>query len=217
MTPAEADHLRRIETARITALVNADMDVAERLHAADYQLITPRGVALSKTEYLLAVATRELHYLVSSRPPRWTSGATNRSRSSAIECVSAFIGRRRRRSSAGTRTAIEATRATGKQCGHRRRSCARTERGAVVRRYLVAHTRKSRPALPDSQSHTPWGVCARSAVRRSASRRCDPVSVLLDGLEADENLESVPSGWRVLLLRSNDVGPTTCGRMRSTR
>ena len=64
MTPAEADHLRRIETARITALVNADMDVAERLHAADYQLITPRGVALSKTEYLLAVATRELHYLV---------------------------------------------------------------------------------------------------------------------------------------------------------
>ncbi len=64
MTPAEADHLRGIESARLTALVNADRDVAEQLHAVDYQLITPRGIALSKTEYLHAVATRELHYSV---------------------------------------------------------------------------------------------------------------------------------------------------------
>lgn len=64
MTPAQADHLRGIETARLAALLNADMDVAERLHSLDYQLITPRGIALSKTEYLHAVATRELHYCV---------------------------------------------------------------------------------------------------------------------------------------------------------
>ena len=62
MTPAEADQLRGIESARLTALVNGDMDVAEQLHAVDYQLITPRGIALSKSEYLHAVATRELHY-----------------------------------------------------------------------------------------------------------------------------------------------------------
>jgi hypothetical protein len=62
VTPADADHLRSIETARLTALVNADMDLAEQLHAVDYQLITPRGVALTRTEYLHAVATQELDY-----------------------------------------------------------------------------------------------------------------------------------------------------------
>lgn len=38
------------------------MVVAERLHADDYQLITPGGVALSKQEYLSAVQEGELLY-----------------------------------------------------------------------------------------------------------------------------------------------------------
>jgi hypothetical protein len=54
--------LRETEQARLRALVNADMDAAGPLHADDYQLITPRGVALSRDEYLGLVETGELRY-----------------------------------------------------------------------------------------------------------------------------------------------------------
>ena len=40
------------------------MAVAERLHAEDYQLILPTGQALSKREYLDAIASHQLHYQV---------------------------------------------------------------------------------------------------------------------------------------------------------
>lgn len=60
----DADLLREIETTRLRALVDGDIDVAEGLHATAYQLITPRGRALSKRDYLDAVAARELHYSV---------------------------------------------------------------------------------------------------------------------------------------------------------
>lgn len=51
-TAAEADRLRAIERERLRALVAADMDVAERLHAADFQLINPAGAVLSREQYL---------------------------------------------------------------------------------------------------------------------------------------------------------------------
>jgi len=56
--------LRGTERARLRALVDADMAVAGPLHAADYQLITPRGAALSRDEYLGLVETGELRYRI---------------------------------------------------------------------------------------------------------------------------------------------------------
>jgi hypothetical protein len=61
---AEAELLRATERERLRALVAADMDVARRLHADDFQLITPTGVALSKEQYLGMVASGELDYRV---------------------------------------------------------------------------------------------------------------------------------------------------------
>jgi uncharacterized protein DUF4440 len=46
------------------ALVEADMEVAERLHAEDYQLIPPTGATVSKREYLDGIASHQLNYLV---------------------------------------------------------------------------------------------------------------------------------------------------------
>ncbi|HXA46263.1 MAG TPA: nuclear transport factor 2 family protein [Burkholderiaceae bacterium] len=64
-----ADHIRDIERQRLRALVAADMDAARQLHADDFQLITPIGVALSKDEYLGAIATEYINYLI------WEPGA----------------------------------------------------------------------------------------------------------------------------------------------
>ncbi|OYU89957.1 MAG: DUF4440 domain-containing protein [Bradyrhizobiaceae bacterium PARB1] len=64
----EAETIRDIERTRLHALVSADMAAAEPLHASDFQLITPIGAALSKAEYLGAVAGRHIRYLT------WTPG-----------------------------------------------------------------------------------------------------------------------------------------------
>ncbi|WP_372470733.1 nuclear transport factor 2 family protein [Nonomuraea aurantiaca] len=48
----EAETMRDIERQRLRSLVTRDMAAADVLHADDYQLITPRGIALSKEEYL---------------------------------------------------------------------------------------------------------------------------------------------------------------------
>ena len=40
------------------------MEVANRLHADDFQLISPRGWALSKEEYLGLIAAGDVDYLV---------------------------------------------------------------------------------------------------------------------------------------------------------
>ncbi len=60
----DADTLRDIERTRLASLVAGDLAVADPLHAGRYQLITPRGRALSKAEYLGSIASRELHYRV---------------------------------------------------------------------------------------------------------------------------------------------------------
>ena len=59
-----ADTLRAIEVSRLRALVDKDMETAERLHADDFQLITPGGSALSKAEYLNGVASGMTDYQV---------------------------------------------------------------------------------------------------------------------------------------------------------
>ena len=60
----EVDQIRDIERQRLRALVEADMDVARRLHAEDFQLITPFGDALSKEEYLGTVESGDIDYVV---------------------------------------------------------------------------------------------------------------------------------------------------------
>ena len=61
---AEADLLRATERQRLRALVLADMERADQLHAEDFQLITPSGSALSKEQYLGRIASGEFDYLV---------------------------------------------------------------------------------------------------------------------------------------------------------
>jgi hypothetical protein len=68
-TPSAADSdlavlIRATERERLRALVDADMEVAARLHADDVQLINPPGGTLSKDEYLGGIASGALDYLV---------------------------------------------------------------------------------------------------------------------------------------------------------
>ncbi|ULR47063.1 nuclear transport factor 2 family protein [Rhizobium sp. K102] len=57
-----ADRIREIERTRLRALVAADMSAARPLHADDFQLITPIGVALSREEYLGGIAAGGIKY-----------------------------------------------------------------------------------------------------------------------------------------------------------
>ena len=49
------DTLRAIERSRIQALVQRDMAVLRRLHAPEYQLITPAGRTFTRERYLGAI------------------------------------------------------------------------------------------------------------------------------------------------------------------
>jgi hypothetical protein len=59
-----ADTIRSIEQTRLRALVDADIAVAGPLHADDFQLINPVGEALSRDDYLGAVGSGDIDYLV---------------------------------------------------------------------------------------------------------------------------------------------------------
>lgn len=56
------DEIREIERRRLAALVDGDVDAADELHADDYELITPFGVAFSKAGYLGAIGSGQLTY-----------------------------------------------------------------------------------------------------------------------------------------------------------
>jgi len=60
--PVVADALRSLERARLRALVERDIDFAAAVHAADFQLVTPVGMVLSKPQYLGAVQAGHLVY-----------------------------------------------------------------------------------------------------------------------------------------------------------
>jgi hypothetical protein len=53
-----------LERRRLRALVEADLALADQLHADDFQLITPSGDSLSKESYLEQLASGEVAYLV---------------------------------------------------------------------------------------------------------------------------------------------------------
>jgi ketosteroid isomerase-like protein len=59
----QADQLRAIELDRLRSLVAADLAIAKRLHADDFQLVNPRGGTLSKDQYLSDIASGALDYL----------------------------------------------------------------------------------------------------------------------------------------------------------
>jgi hypothetical protein len=62
LTPRAEDAVRAAETERLRALVAADMETAERLHAPNFRVINPLGRALSREAYLRSVATGESDY-----------------------------------------------------------------------------------------------------------------------------------------------------------
>lgn len=58
------EEIREIERSRLRALVAGDIATAQRLHADDFQLITPIGAALSREQYLGAIAAGQIKYSV---------------------------------------------------------------------------------------------------------------------------------------------------------
>lgn len=65
---AQADHavteqVREVERGRLRALVAGDVAAAVELHASDFQLVTPVGAALSRDEYLTAIAAGRINYV----------------------------------------------------------------------------------------------------------------------------------------------------------
>jgi hypothetical protein len=54
--PPTPDRLRELEHERTRALVARDMPTIERLHAAEYQLVTPSGTTFTRERYLAALA-----------------------------------------------------------------------------------------------------------------------------------------------------------------
>jgi Domain of unknown function (DUF4440) len=53
-----------LERKRLRALLAADIKTAARMHAEDYQLVTPNGSEMTKDDYLGAIASGQLRYRV---------------------------------------------------------------------------------------------------------------------------------------------------------
>ncbi|MCX2864465.1 nuclear transport factor 2 family protein [Paucibacter sp. PLA-PC-4] len=58
-----AEQIRNIERSRLRALVAADMALARPLHAPEFQLIMPGGVAFSRDQHLGRIEQGFLRYL----------------------------------------------------------------------------------------------------------------------------------------------------------
>lgn len=55
--------LKSLEKQRLEALVEADIDAASKLHADDFQLVTPFGEFVSKERYLGNISDGSLDYI----------------------------------------------------------------------------------------------------------------------------------------------------------
>ena len=60
----EVEELRATERRRLRALVEGNMDVAQQLHADDFQLINPAGRSITKGEYLGDIASGAVNYRI---------------------------------------------------------------------------------------------------------------------------------------------------------
>jgi Domain of unknown function (DUF4440) len=63
-----ADYFRELERSRIRALVGCDMELLWRLHAEEYQLVTPSGRSFTRERYLREIESGNLRYC------RWEPG-----------------------------------------------------------------------------------------------------------------------------------------------
>ena len=62
--PPVTEQIRAIERERLRALVEADLDIAEPLHADDFELVSPIGETLTKAQYLGGIASGEIDYRI---------------------------------------------------------------------------------------------------------------------------------------------------------
>lgn len=62
------DYFRELERSRIRALVERDMELLWRLHAEEYQLVTPSGRTFGRERYLREIESGNLQYR------RWEAG-----------------------------------------------------------------------------------------------------------------------------------------------
>lgn len=67
-TTPDADYFRALEVQRTQALVARDMPTIERLHASDYELISPPGRVMSRERYLSLLGADEFY-------AKWEHGA----------------------------------------------------------------------------------------------------------------------------------------------
>jgi ketosteroid isomerase-like protein len=63
-TNSEAEAIRAIQRERSAALLAANIEAARRIHADDFQLVTPLGAVFSKGRYLSTVEAGVLKYSV---------------------------------------------------------------------------------------------------------------------------------------------------------
>lgn len=59
----DVDAFRKLERSRLQSLVERNMDLARRLHAVDFQLITPTGHLYRRDQYLSEVENGQLKYI----------------------------------------------------------------------------------------------------------------------------------------------------------
>ncbi|HKE40010.1 MAG TPA: nuclear transport factor 2 family protein [Casimicrobiaceae bacterium] len=64
----DADFFRALEVKRTQALVARDMPEIERLHASDYELISPPGRVMTRERYLSLIAADQFY-------AKWEHGA----------------------------------------------------------------------------------------------------------------------------------------------
>ena len=67
-TTPDADFFRALEVERTEAIVARDMPAIERLHASDYELITPPGRVMTRERYLSLIAAEPFY-------AKWEHGA----------------------------------------------------------------------------------------------------------------------------------------------
>lgn len=61
-TSTTEDLIRSAEQARLRALVAGDTQTALEYHSVDFELITPIGAALTREQYLGAIAVGQINY-----------------------------------------------------------------------------------------------------------------------------------------------------------
>jgi Domain of unknown function (DUF4440) len=58
----DAEQLEQLERARLRALRECDLVAVERLHAEDYELVTPGGGTLTRQDYVELITSGEFTY-----------------------------------------------------------------------------------------------------------------------------------------------------------